>query len=101
MNNMTHELKTPISSVCLALEMVLDEGLSLSNGKRISYLVSARKEAVRLKLIVEHVLEIMSLEKADLDIVKADIPVRPWMDLIMRTDQPFAGAEESCAQHTR
>jgi two-component system phosphate regulon sensor histidine kinase PhoR len=89
MNNMTHELKTPISSVSLAFEMVLDDHLSLSNEKRTFYLLSAQKETTRLKLIVENVLKIMSLEKAELDIIKTEIAARPWMDTIIERITPL------------
>lgn len=89
MHNMTHELKTPISSISLAFEMVLDDRISLSNEKKTSYLLSAQKEVTRLKLIVENVLKIMSLEKSELDIVKTAITVRPWMDAITERITPL------------
>lgn len=89
MNNMTHELKTPISSISLAFEMVLDDQYGLSQEKKTSYLVSAQKETSRLKLIVENVLKILSLEKAGLDIIKSEIAVQPWLEAIIERITPL------------
>ncbi len=89
MNNMTHELKTPISSISLALEMALDERPELSTGKKTSYLLSAQKEVTRLKLIVENVLKIASLEQAELDIIRSEIEVRPWLQAIIERMHPL------------
>lgn len=94
MNNMTHELKTPISSISLAFEMALDEQLPLSREKRTSYLLSAQKETVRLKLIVENVLKILSLEKTGIDIIKSDISFRPWLETILDRINPLLEKRE-------
>lgn len=63
MNNMTHEFKTPISSISLASQMLQDEGIVktpeiLRNISKIIY-----DETKRLSFQVEKVLQIAILEK--------------------------------------
>jgi two-component system phosphate regulon sensor histidine kinase PhoR len=89
MNNMTHELKTPISSVSVALEMVLDKSKNLSAEKKETYLVIAQKELKRLNLLTENILKILSLEKAEISIVKEEINVRAGLQSILDRLNPL------------
>jgi two-component system phosphate regulon sensor histidine kinase PhoR len=83
MNNMTHELKTPISSVSVALEMVLDKTKNLSTEKKDSYLLIAQKELRRLNLLTENILKILTLEKVEMNIVKEEINVQAGLQSII------------------
>jgi two-component system phosphate regulon sensor histidine kinase PhoR len=89
MNNMTHELKTPISSVSIALEMVLDENKGLSAEKKNSYLIIAQKELKRLDLLTENILKILSVEKAEIKIVRSDVQLLPWLQSIADNIKPL------------
>lgn len=62
MNNMTHEFKTPISSISLASQMLCDENIMKSPEvlKNISQII--RDETKRLSFQVEKVLQISLLE---------------------------------------
>ncbi len=63
MNNMTHEFKTPISSISLASQMLKDEGITKTPEvlKSISNIIY--EETKRLSFQVEKVLETSILEK--------------------------------------
>ena len=89
MNNMTHELKTPISSVAVALEMVLDESKQLPATKKTSYLQIAQKELKRLDILTESILKILSVEKAEINIVKSAITIQPWLNTIADNLSPL------------
>ena len=89
MNNMTHELKTPISSVSVALEMVLDKGKELSPEKSKSYLVIAQKELKRLDQLTENILKILSLERAEIKIVRSHILLSQWLCSISDSLSPL------------
>lgn len=74
-NNMTHEFKTPISTISLATEALQDQSVVQNSGIRERYLKIIDTENHRLSRQVEKVLQIASLEKEDfeLKIEKVDI----------------------------
>jgi len=74
-NNMTHEFKTPISTIALATEALQDHSVVQSPGVRERYLKIIDTENQRLSRQVEKVLQIASLEKEDfeLKIEKVDV----------------------------
>lgn len=89
MNNMTHELKTPISSVSVALEMILNKSEQLSPGKKISYLNAAHKELKRLDMLTESILNMLSVEKLEMEIVKSPICIHTWLKTIVESMSPL------------
>lgn len=67
-NNMTHELKTPISTVSLALEALQDfDGLK-DKQRTEKYLNIARSENNRLGLLVNKILKMSTYEQHDLQL---------------------------------
>jgi len=74
-NNMTHEFKTPIATINLALDAIKNPKV-LDDKERVGrYLQMIRDENKRMHAQVENVLQISKLDKKELDIVKeqADI----------------------------
>jgi two-component system phosphate regulon sensor histidine kinase PhoR len=68
-NNMTHELKTPISTVSLAVEALNDKEIENSSLKS-KYLNVINEENKRLYNQVEKVLQIAAIEKNDYNLKK-------------------------------
>ncbi len=69
-NNMTHEFKTPIATINLALDALKNSKIS-SNPEKVSYYQGLiREENKRMHGQVENVLRISKLEKNELDINK-------------------------------
>ena len=66
-DNMTHELKTPISTISLACEALLDKEITNKNSKD-NYIKIINDENKRLGGQVEKVLNIAKTEKKDYDI---------------------------------
>jgi len=67
-NNMTHELKTPISTVSLALEAMVNFDVRDDEKKTLQYLDISRKEIKRLSSMVEKVLNIARYERGDVEL---------------------------------
>lgn len=62
-NNMTHELKTPISTISLSTDVLLKPGIENQPEKIRNYAEIIKKENERLQLQVEKVLQIASLDR--------------------------------------
>ncbi len=74
-NNMTHEFKTPISSIKIASDF-LSKHKDIANDERLSKYVSIiRQQNVRLNDQVEKVLNIARLEKDSIELKKEDFDI--------------------------
>ncbi|WP_418262660.1 sensor histidine kinase [Flavobacterium faecale] len=69
-NNMTHEFKTPIATINLALDAIKNPKIIEDKEKVFKYLQMIRDENKRMHAQVENVLRISKLEKKELDIEK-------------------------------
>lgn len=69
-NNMTHEFKTPIATINLALDAVKNPKISSNEDFLKRYLDMIREENKRMHAQVENVLRISKLEKNELDLSK-------------------------------
>ena len=69
-NNMTHEFKTPIATINLALDAIKNPKVINDQSKVSRYLQMIREENKRMHAQVENVLQISKLEKNELDLKK-------------------------------
>jgi len=74
-NNMTHEFKTPIATINLAVEAIRNPKIIADPEKVDRYLTMIREENKRMHAQVENVLRISKLEKNQLDISKDRVDV--------------------------
>jgi two-component system phosphate regulon sensor histidine kinase PhoR len=72
-NNMTHELKTPISTVSLACEALKDPDLRSNAGIIDRYVKMINDENNRLGLLVEEVLQSAVLDKGEFKLKQEEI----------------------------
>jgi two-component system phosphate regulon sensor histidine kinase PhoR len=86
-NNMTHELKTPIATISLASQMLADTNIpsSAKNIESLGKLVF--DESKRLSMHVEKVLQMAMFEKADLRLRMKDIHIN---DIITQVTNNFS-----------
>ncbi|MGL1887563.1 MAG: HAMP domain-containing histidine kinase [Reichenbachiella sp.] len=71
-NNMTHELKTPISTVSLACEALRDPDIQSTDSLKNRYLGIIQDENQRLSAQVEKVLQMAVIEKKDFELNKEE-----------------------------
>lgn len=85
-NNMTHELKTPISTISLASQMLNDKSLALEkkNTENISRIIQT--ESKRLGYQVEKVLQMAVFDQGHLVLKKSEVDMH---DLISTVVQNF------------
>ncbi|MDA9002209.1 HAMP domain-containing histidine kinase [Flavobacteriaceae bacterium] len=69
-NNMTHEFKTPISTINLALDAIRNPKIISDKEKVLRYLKIIKEENKRMNAQVENVLRISQLQKKQLNISK-------------------------------
>jgi len=74
-NNMTHEFKTPISTVSLACEALNDTDIKKSEQLYSNYIKIISEENNRLGIIAEKILQTAILEKGQLNLKKEEIDV--------------------------
>ena len=84
-NNMTHELKTPISSISLAGQMLNDENVPKSPGmiRHLGGVVS--EETKRLRYLVEKVLQMSLFEKQKAIFKKSELNLNELVEGIAST----------------
>ena len=74
-NNMTHELKTPISTIMLSTEVLSNPNITKDPERLSNYARVIREESERLKTQVDKVLQMASLDtsKVELEFKKVDL----------------------------
>ncbi len=80
-NNMTHEFKTPIATINLALDAIKNPKIIDDKEKVFRYLQMIRDENKRMHAQVENVLRISKLEKRELDIDKEAIDINEIIEV--------------------
>lgn len=79
-NNMTHEFKTPIATINLALDAIKNPKIIDDSEKVKRYLQMIRDENKRMHAQVENVLRISKLEKKELEISKETNDIHEIID---------------------
>jgi len=79
-NNMTHEFKTPIATINLALDAIKNPKVINDNDKVMRYLNMIKEENKRMHAQVENVLRISKLEKNELNISKERVKLHDLIE---------------------
>ncbi len=82
-NNMTHELKTPVSTISLAIEAMQDKDLANSDQGNDSYLKIIGNENKRLGTLAEKVLQTAIIDKGQLKLNKEKIDLLKLVEKVL------------------
>jgi two-component system phosphate regulon sensor histidine kinase PhoR len=74
-NNMTHEFKTPISTISLACEALKDKDIQKTKGVSNTYINMIDEENNRLKSMAERILQSAKLERDNIALNKEEVDV--------------------------
>ena len=83
-DNMTHELKTPITVISTAAEALQNFGAMEEEEKKQKYLGNIRNQAQQLQDIINKVLNISSYEKQEIRMEKTRVSLRNTVDDIVK-----------------
>jgi two-component system phosphate regulon sensor histidine kinase PhoR len=79
-SNITHELKTPIATVSVAIEALRSFGANLNPQKTKEYLDISASELQRLSLLVDKVLKLSMFEKKEIELRYELLNMRQLVD---------------------
>ncbi|MCW3076649.1 MAG: hypothetical protein JWO32_1258 [Bacteroidetes bacterium] len=86
-SNMTHEFKTPISTISLASEMLSDSSISQTPEKQQRFLRMIRDENKRLSVLVESILQTSILDKGEFKLKLSEIDVHEIINTAINNTQ--------------
>ncbi len=86
-SNMTHEFKTPISTISLASEMLSDESIARTPEKQHRYLQMIRDENKRLSVLVESILQTSILDKGEFKLKLTEVDVHEIITTAIKNTQ--------------
>ena len=84
-SNITHELKTPIATVRVALEAMQNFGALDNPQKTTEYLDISQRELNRLSILVDKVLNTSLFEKSDFPIKKENINLKVLIEDVLKS----------------
>lgn len=74
-SNMTHEFKTPISTISLATEMLNDDTIIKTPEKQSRFVKMIRDENKRLSVLVESILQTSILDKGEFKLKRSEVDI--------------------------
>src|SRR5687768_14629285 len=74
-NNMTHEFKTPISTIAVSTQVLRNPDIIHQPERLLNYTTIIEKENIRLKHQVERVLQMAKFDKKDIGLKKENVDV--------------------------
>jgi two-component system phosphate regulon sensor histidine kinase PhoR len=83
-NNMTHEFKTPISTIAVSTEVLKDPRIVQQPERLLNYATIIEKENTRLKQQVERVLQMARLDKEDIGLKKEPLDIHQLLGEAIR-----------------
>jgi NtrC-family two-component system sensor histidine kinase KinB len=86
----SHELKTPLTSVRMGIHLLLEEQVGALNNKQTELLLAARDESDRLQTIIDDLLDMARLEAGGVQLdLQAESAERLVSDAISRLESAF------------
>lgn len=86
-NNMTHELKTPIATISLAIDGINNPAIKNDEAKFKNYTSILKEENKKLNNHVERVLQMALLEKGELNLDKKPLGLKSLLENCINTQQ--------------
>ncbi|MFH1194139.1 MAG: HAMP domain-containing sensor histidine kinase [bacterium] len=92
-NNITHEFKTPISTIALACDAINEPELAKDTNSTSRYSGMIREENNRLRILVENLLNTAALEKGSYQLNKTEFDLH---DILKNIVESFTPVLDNC-----
>lgn len=86
-SNMTHEFKTPISTISLACQAMSDTDMGAINGENSPYVKIINDENKRLSILVERILQSATIDRGELKLKSEDVLLNEVIHNVVETAQ--------------
>ncbi len=94
-STVSHELKTPLTSIRMGLYLLLEERIGSLNPKQTELLLAAREDSERLLGMLNDLLDLAKLESGKAALNREDIDAGTLVQTIAREMEPFAESHGS------
>lgn len=84
-NNMTHEIKTPLATIGLACEMLRDESISQDNTSRQNFIGIINDENQRMRVLVETILQSAKMSNKNFRISPKKVDVHKIIEKVAQS----------------
>ncbi len=88
----SHELKTPLTSVQMAIHLLLEELVGPLNAKQIELLLAARQDSDRILTMINDLLDLTRIEQGRVQLELAAVDAALLVDEAVKRFQPLAQA---------
>lgn len=87
-NNMTHEFKTPISTIAISADVLMQPETSGNTQRLLNYAGIIKEENERLRNQVERVLQMASIEKSEFKLKKEKLNLHEEIKKVVQNFEP-------------
>jgi two-component system phosphate regulon sensor histidine kinase PhoR len=87
-NNMTHEFKTPLSTISLSAEVLREQARQNNEVRSLSYTNIIDQETDRMRQHLERLLQVAKLDKADMELKREKIDAHELLNNVISSMQP-------------
>jgi two-component system phosphate regulon sensor histidine kinase PhoR len=95
-NNMTHEFKTPISSINISADVLSSSEIASQPERLVLYSQIIKQENNRLNNLVEKVLQIAKIEKGGVELKFEQVDLNPLVEEVVETFRAKNGSNYEC-----
>jgi len=88
-NNMTHELKTPITNISVASDAIRNKSTQMNKDKLKKYADIIYNENVRLHNLVDKVLQVSAIEKNDESLTFEEVDLHKIIEKVLVSFEPL------------
>ncbi len=92
-NNMTHEFKTPISSINISADVIIQPSITFDPERLLTYGKIIKQENSRLNILVDKVLQIARIEKTGFELKLEEVDLNELILPVIENCRNNAGKE--------